>query len=231
MAAWASYLGLGKKAQEVSQTAISIEVAEKSSISPVEASSTYGGKAAEDALVKRIIEAPEPDAPTFVKSSKRTQSDTPIVQVIRDVAPRRAQSNASRVANMFGYGSARQQEPNAASKSAVVVEKPISEAATIATVEARTKQALQVRDEKDSKDGRAMASEASGESQMPTNLFGTIDKVVNSIVDEEDENVGLEDDRAMLQYEKISEQIRLERDEMEAERERMVQAQEKMKQE
>jgi hypothetical protein len=218
MATWASYLGLGKKTEEALKTTVSesVDVREEASIIQIDTSSTYGGKAAENAIIKPIITAMELTPSTFVKGFRRTQSDAPTPQVAQNDIPRRAQSNASRVARMFGYGNPTQEE------LALVALDPVE----AATEESRITAPPQINKKVDGKD---MNPTSLGDVVKATTQPKLLEDVDESMDDQEIEFVQLEADKAMLEYEKKSEQIRMEREQMEAERERMLLAQEKMR--
>lgn len=147
----------------------------------------------------------------------------PIPQVTQTITPRRTQSNASRVAKMFGYGS---------------------------PAPGGTDRILEIPAGTEMQNPETITSEPQMTVNTPKVEQVTLGKVVspvssrdviksetqpNSLVEDQDEGVDelvvLEAERALLEFERKSELIRIQRDEMIAEREKMFRAQEEMRKE
>jgi hypothetical protein len=212
MASWGAYL-LGKKAETAPAPNISQpeDIPGKFVIKPFDPSLNYGGRAAEDALVEPISQLRDPTQSTFTKGSRRTQSDTTAIpQSPRVVAPKRAQSNASRVARLFGYGAPAQDEPQPGEQLSV---EPAELGGT--NVEIQPIAPVQNIIEEDKRAVR------------PTMGLRDVVKAVTQpkMLKIVDEAVEQEEERLFLEYEKKSEQMRIERDAMEAERINMFEAQ------
>src|SRR3954447_6410959 len=113
MATWGSYLGLGKRAEPAPTPVVAQpeDVSEKFEIRPFDPFSIYGVKGAENTIVEPITKTAVEAQPGFIRGSRRTQSDSTIPQPPQTVAPRRTQSNASRVARLFGYGAPVEEDP------------------------------------------------------------------------------------------------------------------------
>lgn len=216
MATWGSYLGLGRKSEAPLSTSLRTDdKSEKFMIKPFDPASSYAGKEAEDAFIWPKAEATDSIPPTFIKGSRRTQSDTtPVAQPPQPAMPKRAQSNASRVARLFGYGAPAQEEDSPPEDQ--LLSEPIASEAS--TDHSQVKEKFENAGKVSvlvSKKPIAFRDAVRAATQ-PKML-----KIVEEAVEQEAE-------RIFLEYEKKSEQIRMEKVAMDAERQEIFQAQEKI---
>lgn len=211
MASWGAYL-LGKKAETAPVPNISQpeDILKRFAIKPFDPSSSYGGKTAEDVLADPISQSKDSARSTFTKGSRRTQSDTVPIPQPQAMMPKRAQSNASRVARLFGYGAPVQDRPQPEEQVSVEPANFGSRNVEIQPI--------------------ALVQNIIEQDKSAVRPIMGLRDVVKAVTQPKmlkivDEAVEKEEERVFLEYEKKSEQIRIERDAMEAEKMKMFQAQ------